>query len=178
VIFITDISERKRLEEALREQAFKDELTGVSNRAFFDAEVARLEKGRDPIGICFLDVDGLKKVNDAGGHLHGAILLKRVGDIVQHTFRGDDITARYGGDEFVALIPKATDDMSQIIAQRLREKIVESNKKHNGFTPVSLSFGIVIWDPQSEEKETLWEAIIRADAVMYKQKEAKKKQRI
>lgn len=112
-----DVSERKRLEDHLYNLSMRDQMTGLFNRAFFDETLTRLQhSGQFPVSNLFFDVDGLKTINDRQGHAAGDALLLRMAHLLKSSFRGDDLIARIGGDEFAVLLPGVS-------AQGLRESI-------------------------------------------------------
>jgi diguanylate cyclase (GGDEF)-like protein/PAS domain S-box-containing protein len=101
-----DNTERRRMEDSLRFLSSHDAMTGLHNRAYFEAELERLRQARiEPVAVLVADVDGLKVVNDSLGHAAGDRLLRRVADILRGAFRAQDVVARLGGDEFAALLP-------------------------------------------------------------------------
>ena len=101
VALISDISEQKKREKQLEYLSLHDALTGIYNRAYFEREMKRLEKGRHKnIGMIICDLDGLKLYNDSMGHSVGDILLKAAAQAIKSCFRESDVVARIGGDEF------------------------------------------------------------------------------
>ena len=117
----TDALERKL--DSLREQAARDPLTGLYNRRALDAILARLldeaRLGRADLGVLMIDVDHFKPLNDALGHAAGDALLRDLGGIIRSTIGKDDLAVRYGGDEFLVLLPGSAGDSSQALALRL-----------------------------------------------------------
>ncbi len=134
-----DISERKQYEDKIEYMSFHDKLTGLYNRAFFEEELKRLDTRRQlPLSIILGDVNGLKLVNDALGHEHGDGLLQIVAAILKSCCREEDILARWGGDEFVLLLPDTTEKAAINICTRIRE----SCEKYKDFSiAISISLG-------------------------------------
>lgn len=121
---------RVRLEEEvrwLRVASTTDHLTGVYNRRFFEQrlneEIQRADRFGQPLAIAMLDVDGFKALNDELGHESGDRTLKGIAETVRHQLRGVDILARYGGDEFVLLLPGTGPDGAQRIAEKIRSRV-------------------------------------------------------
>jgi diguanylate cyclase (GGDEF)-like protein len=111
VIHVTDISDRKRAEEALAHQAFHDALTGLANRALFadrvEQALRRGVRGQGQPAVVFIDLDGFKGVNDTLGHSAGDALLREVARRLRSVVRLDDTVSRLGGDEFAVLVEQA-----------------------------------------------------------------------
>src|SRR5207253_8425217 len=107
--------------------ASHDPLTRLNNRRLFleriQQEVARIGASGDSFSIVFLDVDGLKRINDTYGHLAGDALLREVSNALTDAVRGEDVVGRYGGDEFVVLLPSTPAPAAIVVAQRIREGI-------------------------------------------------------
>ncbi len=150
--------------------ALIDELTGLYNHKYLmqylEKEVEKAERYNDRFSVIFIDLDGLKRVNDAYGHIYGAKTLKEVGYILKRYVRSSDIVARFGGDEFVVIVFKSSVESAKKIAHRLREKIKEYNfLSEEGFNlKLSASFGIACFP---EHGKTAEELIKRADEAMY-----------
>ncbi|MEW5785059.1 MAG: PAS domain S-box protein [Bacillota bacterium] len=164
---VRDITERIRVEEQLRYLSLHDQLTGLYNRTFFEAELKRLDGSRSyPITIISADLDGLKLVNDTIGHIQGDQQLIACAGVLRDSIRGSDILARVGGDEFTAILPRTDDKTGEKISGRIRENIALYNEKHAEF-PLSLSLGVAT----IESGETsLNELFKRADDLMYRDK--------
>lgn len=169
---VRDIAHRKQLEEQLVRLSTHDALTGLYNRTFFDAERARLDSGRDSVGVIMIDVDGLKIVNDEHGHEAGDRLIRRTAAVLRLTFREEDILARVGGDEFAVLIPGVDEHQLASAADRLRQDLVRHNELTIG-PPLSLSVGWAI----SHARGHLPRAIRLADQRMYEDKRRRKASR-
>jgi diguanylate cyclase (GGDEF)-like protein len=165
IAHIEDISARKRDEELLRRQATRDKLTGVFNRARFEEELARYEAlvrrhgYEDEAAVFVIDVDGLKQVNDDGGHAVGDEYLKTIARTISRRLRLIDIFARIGGDEFAVLLPHTSTGQAQTIAHNVNE-MVKAN------TAGSVCIGIAMIAPGQTK-----DALQRADGAMYQAKQ-------
>lgn len=167
---IVDITARKETEEKLNYLSSHDMLTGLYNRTFFSAEMARLERGRSfPLSLAVADVDKLKKVNDQHGHPAGDALLKRVAEILTIAFRTEDVIARIGGDEFAVLLPHTDTDVAKALLSRVQQAIQENNSAHADEL-VSLSIGV----STANEPRLLSAVFKEADEHMYAEKESRK----
>ena len=129
---VRNITERKQAEKKFMHLSTQDSLTGLFHRAFFDAEMKRFERGRQfPVSIVRVDVDNLKNENDVKGHQDGDKLLKRVAQVLFKSFRGDDIVARIGRDEFAILLPNVDENMADEIIKRIQVNLQKTNKKES-----------------------------------------------
>ena len=167
---IRDITKRVAQEEKLIELSFRDRLTGCYSRHFYEEEVARLIKGRHhPIGVIYVDIDGLSSINNTFGHAAGDKVIRTTAELLKTDFRDEDSISRIGGDEFVILLPE-TDEKTVIkIVDRIRKSLDKYNKSK---PKINLSFSI--GHSIAFEGKQLSSAIKLADKSMYKEKKAKK----
>ncbi len=164
-----DISDRKQAQLELTSLASHDSLTGLYNRAFFDEEMNRLEHGRQfPVSIVMADIDGLKTINDSKGHASGDLLLQRAANVLTKSFRGEDMVARIGGDEFAVLLPNADAKATDEVLKRLESNILENNKENDEIL-LSISYGA----STAENGKELMDSLANADEIMYKDKKNK-----
>lgn len=163
-----DVTERKTLEERLQFMSLHDALTGLHNRAYFDEQMKMLADGRYlPAGIIVCDLNALKIVNDALGHQMGDTLLVTVSSVLRSCFRGSDIVARIGGDEFAILLPNATKDSVIQTVERIK-KTIHVQRENNPDVPLSLSIGFAV---RTKKSTTMEEIFAEADDAMYQEKE-------
>lgn len=170
--------ERHRMLAQLRAMSLADELTGLYNRRGFMTLVKQHLKvaARTKIGkyLLFVDLDGLKSINDTLGHQEGDKALVDAANILKETFRDSDIIARIGGDEFTVFL--TTGANVDILPSRLQKNLDSHNKKRMNPYNLSMSVGLACYDP--EKPCSLDELLSRADALMYEQKQKKKSAKI
>jgi diguanylate cyclase (GGDEF)-like protein/PAS domain S-box-containing protein len=165
LLIMKDITERKRYEEKTKYMSFHDYLTGLYNRAFFEEELKRLDVGRNlPLSVVMGDVNGLKMVNDAYGHERGDELLVKVAEVLKQCFRKSDIISRWGGDEFMILLPQTECSIAEEIAERI-EKTCSKYSIEN--MPISISLGI---STKTKEDDNIEEILKSAEDKMYTNK--------
>ncbi len=171
----TDISERKRAEEEIREMSFRDEMTELYNRRGFvtlaEQQLKAANRAGRPMRLTFVDCDGLKRINDTLGHETGNQALVETADILRQTFRETDIIARMGGDEFAVLAIETADLGPEAFSERLQQNIARLNSAASRSYRLSLSWGTALYDPQSPV--SLDQLMSAADGLMYAQKRAK-----
>ncbi len=164
------ITEQKQKEEKIVYMSFHDILTGLYNRAFLEEEMQRFDTERQlPIGIIMADLNGLKLVNDAYGHLVGDEMLKAVGRILESSCRKEDIIARWGGDEFIILLPQTSERVVDAICRRIKKRCEGGHIKD---VPISLALGFAI---KENINRNLNDVIKEAENYMYKQKLAERR---
>lgn len=133
---LVDITERKALENQLRDLTLRDPLTGARNRRYLlEMERAMAELSVEHWGVIFIDIDRFKQYNDEHGHQAGDLVLVRMNRFLGSMVRAAEVVLRYGGDEFVIILPGADDQATQAVARRLQEAAV-----HSAPTPFSLGF--------------------------------------
>ena len=172
-----DITERKQTEEALRAASLVDELTGLYNRRRFLAlgehqlKIANRVKRR--LSLLFIDLDGLKWINDNHGHTEGDQALIDTANVLRETFRESDILARIGGDEFAVLVTETTGGGPEILTTRLQENLIAYNATGPRHYNLSVSIGVAHFDP--EYPLSIHELLGQADGLMYEEKRGKQK---
>ncbi|MDQ7836418.1 MAG: PAS domain S-box protein [Humidesulfovibrio sp.] len=166
-----DISKRKAYEERLVFVSTHDALTGLFNRAHFEAEYRRASQGRLlPVSIIMADVDGLKTINDTLGHAAGDDLIKNAADILRMAFRSGDLVARLGGDEFAVLLPGADENAVAESVKRIHAEVEAFRRRGGSSCPVRLSVGAAT----AGTPEGLESLLRDADKRMYENKSAGK----
>lgn len=166
LVGMADITEQKRIQEELKFQSMHDALTGVFNRTYFEAEMERLQKGRQyPVSIIMLDTDDLKMINDTYGHAQGDKLLQTVATAIKEILRSEEVFARIGGDEFAILLPHADEVTSRLVIARIKDQLEKYSRK-NGNEPIKVSIGLGV----AGVRDDLNEAFKQADANMYANK--------
>jgi diguanylate cyclase (GGDEF)-like protein len=175
VTTLRDITEQRAQAERLRDQSLTDELTGLLNRRGFhamaNARIAEARRSKTPMALFYADVDGLKRINDELGHEHGDRVIQDAARTLRHVFRGGDILARIGGDEFVGLLPNFAPAAREPLLERLATAISMPGQQPRPFR-LSMSYGLtfVDWD----RGQSLDELLADADRGMYERKRAGK----
>lgn len=168
--------ERHRLFSALRSLSLIDDLTGLYNRrGFADLGEQYLKLARRSgrgVTMVYLDLDRFKTINDSLGHHVGDRALLKVADILRATFRRSDIIARLGGDEFGVLALEAADESSDLLVQRLRERVVDFNRSSPEPYQLSVSIGMARHD--DDLRVRLDDLVAEADSAMYREKHGKR----
>jgi diguanylate cyclase (GGDEF)-like protein len=154
----------------LREQSIRDSLTGLFNRRYLDEtlerEFKRAARMQRTVGIIMLDLDHFKGFNDTFGHEAGDILLQKLGEFLKQHLRGGDIACRYGGEEFVLILPEVSLEHVQRRAEQIREEVKNLNIQYNDtvLTAPTLSLGIAMFP---EHGETSQQVLGAADTALY-----------
>ena len=165
VMVFRDVSQDRKQQEQILYLSYHDALTGLYNRRFIMEELKRLNTARQlPLAVIIGDVNGLKITNDAFGHGAGDELLKKVSDALKASCREEDVIARWGGDEFLILLPKTPVKAAQTIIQRMKNHF---DRKSNGVMPVSVSLGYAVKETKDEK---LTDILKEAEKWMYRKK--------
>jgi diguanylate cyclase (GGDEF)-like protein len=155
----------------LREQATRDALTGVWNRAMIldilTREMTRSRRERRPLGVIMADVDHFKCVNDTHGHLAGDEVLRQVAQRLLGVLRPYDTVGRYGGEEFLIVLPGCDEGTTVALAERLRGSVAEAVSWDRGRIHVTLSLGVAAWGGNAEPQASL---LSLADHALYRAK--------
>ena len=162
-------------EAGLRELSVRDPLTGLFNRRYMeetlDRELRRAERKTLPLGIIMIDLDHFKKFNDTHGHPAGDALLRQLGAFLKTHIRGSDIACRYGGEEFILILPEATLEASCERAEQVRLDLKQMAVYYEGWPlePVTLSLGVAVFPDHGPDRTSILKA---ADAALYAAKAA------
>jgi len=171
---LIDITQRKAMEDALRQVATTDNLTGMASRSHFmehaEAEMARARRHMRPLAMVMFDVDHFKQINDRHGHATGDEVLRVMTQTCRTIVRQQDIVGRLGGEEFSILMPETDHESAVAMAERLRLALAELQipAANGGMVNVTASFGISVWRPE----DSLDGLLARADAGLYLSKHA------
>jgi len=169
LVLIDDITEIEKSRKKLHELSITDELTGIYNRRFiFESikkEISRSERNGGIYSLMLIDIDFFKKVNDLCGHLGGDEVLKNVASEIKNNIRNMDLFGRFGGEEFILLLPETDLELALLCAERLR-KAVESITFPKVGHPITVSIGV----GQYSIGETLDDILDRVDKALYKAK--------
>ena len=161
------VSERRHVEDQLRRLAISDPLTGLGNYRQLlerlEGEIKRSQRTGRPFSVLFLDLDGLKKINDRHGHLVGSRALCRVADAVRASCRGIDTGLRYGGDEFALILPEAEESAAWRVAARIAAQLATDGEQPT----LSVSVGVAVHPRDGDTAEALLGA---ADRLLYEAK--------
>jgi diguanylate cyclase len=166
------LQENTLLQSKLRDQAYRDALTGLYNRRYFDAtlerELVRCSREQLPLSVAMIDIDWFKRINDDHGHQAGDEVLKLLAALLDKQVRASDVVCRYGGEEFVLLLPGVTAAKAHERAELLRDAFASSRAPYGKLQVGStLSVGIASFP---EHGATAAELIRCADLAMYKAK--------
>ena len=168
---IEDISQRKRMEQNLRELADRDSITGLMNRRRFEEELdrqaQRCSRYGEQVSLIMIDLDGFKQVNDSRGHRAGDLVIRAVGRGLADRMRRSDTVARLGGDEFAVLLLNIAEEEALRIAEQARERIADDGR--NRGDGITASIGLVHFEGGPLNADDM---LVAADQAMYAAKRA------
>ena len=160
----------------LTDVAKRDPLTQIYNRGHLferlEAEFSRSLRKRSPLSCILLDVDHFKAVNDELGHQAGDAVLVALGRILKEAVRGHDVVGRYGGEEFLAVLPETDAQGALMVAERIRSEMRRTRFEGVEDRAVTASVGIAVLDPAEGEELGVQGLVARADEAMYAAKHA------
>jgi len=176
VAIYDDVTERKRMEDEIQSLSITDQLTGLFNRRGFlalaEQQLKIADRTKKTLLLLFIDLDGMKWINDNPGHKKGDDALVETANILKKVFRESDIIARVGGDEFSILALGSAMEHENIIRNRLQNSIDINNTRENRDYRISMSVGLAFYD--SDNPCSIDELMAQADKRMYEQKRSKK----
>ena len=166
MLVIDDLNNKRIYDEEFVNLSFRDKLTGLYNRHFLDEAITHLdnEKAR-PVSVVIGDLNGLKIINDAFGHFKGDEVLAKVANVFSECANAKDIVARWGGDEFLILLPYADVNEALRVKRKIQNKLKTEFKDY--IIKVQCAIGV---DAKKSEKESIFSVIERAETSMYKNK--------
>ena len=161
------------LSTMLEHQSIRDSLTNVFNRRFMeialDRELRRAVRHQKPLAVLMLDIDHFKQLNDTYGHEAGDVVLREVANVMREAVRGEDTICRYGGEEFVAILPELAIDDARIRAESIRHQVSALRLYHRGeaLSEITISVGIAVYPQNGESGDQL---LSLADRALYEAK--------
>ena len=169
------IIDNARLHERVQQQAIADPLTGLYNHRHLyerlEQEVARAKRSSRPVAALMLDIDNLKLINDTYGHQVGDEALKLLASVLQSSCRAEDIVGRYGGDEFMIILPEADTAEAERIGERIQANLAArylEEKGKDGCVPIRISMGVACYPGDATVMQELVNA---ADSALYRSKQ-------
>lgn len=160
-----DMTKRKELEDMLTQMSYTDKLTGLYNRAYFEEQINKLDDNEYyPLTLIMGDLNGLKAVNDNLGHLEGDKLLVEIAKVLKASCRKEDLVFRWGGDEFIILLPNSDYKLGKEICNR-----IQLNCKNTDKTPIPLSISLGVSTKINKQKD-IDEILKEAEDMMYVEK--------
>jgi diguanylate cyclase (GGDEF)-like protein len=160
-------------EARLRELSIRDPLTGLFNRRYLEEtltlEMLRARRKQYPIGVIMADIDHFKRFNDTHGHAAGDAVLVQVANFLRTHIRSSDVACRYGGEEFILILPEASREITEMRAEHMREDIrhIHVQYKEKTLEGVTLSLGVAVFPDHGSTNDEILGA---ADAAMYRAK--------
>jgi diguanylate cyclase (GGDEF)-like protein len=164
LVLAAEIAERRRVEARFRQLAVSDPMTGLVNYrqlvTVLDAEIRRSERMERPFAVLFLDLDGLKRINDRHGHLIGSRALMRLAEVLRLSCRSMDTAARFGGDEFALVLPETGEAAARQVGVRVCERLSSDGEE----PALTVSVGVAIYPRDGETSDGL---LAIADRALY-----------
>jgi diguanylate cyclase (GGDEF)-like protein/PAS domain S-box-containing protein len=175
---MSDITEHKEKEKKLQELASVDPLTKLYNRRYFSTVSNHLltlaKRDKESISVVMLDIDDFKAVNDTYGHKIGDDVIIKLANILLATSRESDIVARFGGEEFVLLLPKTEIKGAFVIAEKIRKKVQEIFIPLENAKKISFTISLGVSEINVQDESDVEEGIKRADSALYSSKRSGK----
>ncbi len=166
----SDITDKKESEEKIKYASYHDSLTDLYNRSYLEKKIHELNlAGKLPIALIMADLNGLKLVNDTYGHHEGDQLLKKMAEILKDSCRSEDIIARWGGDEFVILLPETDKNAVKKVIERINSRIKNKSLKFEDGTKLPLSAALG-YGVKKYYFEDVFDILDEAENHMYKNK--------
>lgn len=171
MMVITDVTERHQAEQQINYLSFYDKLTGLYNRTYIDTAFANMnDEDNLPVAMIIGDVNGLKITNDVFGHLQGDHLLQNIAMVLRKCLRGNDLIARWGGDEFLVILPCTDEKLARTICKRIKDTLAQTPAD-----PIKLSMALGMAIRRNRD-QSYAEIFNRAEEQMYKNKLQEKPQ--
>jgi len=166
--------ENAKLHQEARQMAVTDALTGLHNRRYLEKVLPQeLERARRyglSLSLLLIDADNFKKFNDTYGHLMGDRILGTIGRAVRKVLRSVDFAFRYGGEEFVVILPETSAESASMVAERIRQRVIDDSKVvlcNDVAEPVTVSIGVACFPRDAQDSESL---VALADSLLYQAK--------
>ncbi len=177
---LTDITDRKALEEEIKALSLRDELTSLYNRRGFltlaEQQLKTANRLKKKTALLYLDMDDLKRINDSAGHKTGDRALVELAFVLKKSFREADIVGRLGGDEFAVLAMETNRPLdAALLVKRLRDKLDHFNARSSAEAGFTLAISVGVFAREPDQPATTEEMLSRADMLMYEEKRSKKK---
>ena len=171
MLMITDITERQKAEQEVRYLSFHDKLTGLYNRSYIDIVLQDMnDEDKLPVSLIMGDVNGLKIANDVFGHQEGDRLLQNIAAVLRKCLRADDLIARWGGDEFLIILPRTDEFTTELVCKQIQDSCVASPAE-----PIKLSISLGM-ATRNSIKDSLADIFRYAEDRMYSNKQQDHKQ--
>jgi diguanylate cyclase (GGDEF)-like protein len=168
-----------RLREKLHMLSIREALTGLFNRRYLNEtlprEMNRAERNKEPLSVLMFDIDHFKLFNDTFGHDAGDLVLKKISEVILSSIRDSDVACRYGGEEFVIILPGTSIEIAERRAEALRNDVALVKLDHNGHDlgQVTISIGVAAYPQHGVTQDTL---IKTADDAAYRAKKGGRNQ--